>query len=71
MKGVWSLWAWSTYLLHGVLHQFVQVLEPLVRVLMLEVATHCEHDVVCAVVAGLKEDGLDKLVHSLVNVVIK
>ena len=38
---------------------------------MVKIATHCEHDVVGAVVTSLKENHLDERFHTLINVVVK
>ena len=38
---------------------------------MIKIATHCEHDVVSAVVTSLKENHLDERFHTLINVVVK
>ena len=41
------------YLLHGILHQFVNVLVVFNGTLILEVTAKCEHDVVCPEVTSL------------------
>ena len=61
----------KTNLHHCILHQLIQVLVPFMRVLVVKIATHREHDVVGAVVTSLKEDHLDERLHSLINVVVK
>ena len=38
---------------------------------MVKVATHCEHDMIGAVVTSLKENHLDERFHTLINIVVK
>ena len=41
------------------------------RVLVIEVAAHQEHDVVSAIVASLKKNHLDERLNTLIHVVVK
>jgi hypothetical protein len=38
---------------------------------MIKVASHCEHDVVGAIVTSLKEYHLDERLHALIHIVVK
>ena len=60
----------NLYLLHGVHHEFVEVLVPLNGVLVLEVTAEGEHDVVGPEVAGLEENVTNERVYTLINVVV-
>ena len=58
-----------TNLFHGIHHEFINVPIVLHGVLILKVTAKGEHDVVCSIVAGLKEDVFDESVHSLIHIV--
>lgn len=59
------------YLLHGVLHQFVNVLVVLNGTLILKVTAKSEHDIVCPEVASLEKNVLNEGIHTLVHIVVK
>ena len=40
-------------------------------IFVLKVTSHCEHDVICAVVASLNQNGSDEGIDSLINIVVK
>ena len=60
-----------TNLHHCILHQLVQVFVPFMSIFILKVTTHCEHDVICAVVASLSQNGPDEGIDSLINIVVE
>lgn len=59
------------YLLHGVFHQFVNVLVVLDGILILKVTAKCEHNIVCPEIARLEKNVLNEGIHTLLNVVVK
>ena len=60
-----------TYLLHGVLHEFIQVLVDFNGILILKITTKCKHDLVGSKVASLEEDVLDEGIHTVLHIVVK
>ena len=58
-----------TNLHHGIFHEFVYVSVVLHGVLVVKITAKGEHDVVCSIVAGLKEDIFNECIHTLINVV--
>ena len=57
------------YLLHGMLHEFINIPVVLLGILVLKITTKSEHDVVSSVITGLKENILDEGIHTLIHIV--
>ena len=61
----------DSYLLHGVLHQFVNVLVVLNSTLILKVTAKGEHDIVGPIVASCQKNVFNEGIHTLVHIVIE
>ena len=62
---------YMSYLLHSILHEFVDILVILNGILVMKITAKSEHNVLSSIVASLEENVLYECIHTLIHIVIK